>query len=125
MASREQARVRYYERRRRVLYRWVGRTLAFGFVGSMVLILAGLGIAWVRNEPLGEEVARLPDVLPAAFNLSPQGIVDLGILLLLFTPAAYTAVSLYIFLKQRDYMFVVVCSVLLLIAALSVGIGLR
>lgn len=125
MTTREQARVRYYERRRRVLYRWIGRVLTVGFVGSMLLIVAGLALTWIRNEPLGEEVARLPDVLPAAIRLNPQGIVDLGILMLLFTPAAYTAVSLYIFLRQRDYVFVVVCSVLLLIAALSVGIGLR
>jgi uncharacterized membrane protein len=125
MANRDQARVRYEERRRRVLYRWVIRILTIGFVSSMVLILAGLAIAWLRGEPLGEEVAPLPDVLPGVFDLSPQGIVDLGILVLLFTPAAYTAVSLYIFLKQRDYVFVVVCSVLLLIAALSVGIGLQ
>src|SRR5690606_26722588 len=94
MANRDQARVRYEERRRRVLYRWVIRILTIGFVSSMVLILAGLAIAWLRGEPLGEEVAPLPDVLPGVFDLSPQGIVDLGILVLLFTPAAYTAVSL-------------------------------
>jgi uncharacterized membrane protein len=51
--------------------------------------------------------------------------VDLGILLLLFTPALYTIVSLYIFMRQRDRVFVIVCCALLAIVFLSVGLGLR
>lgn len=108
-----------------MLYRWIGRILTAGFVASVVLIALGLLVAVVQREPLGDEVAPLPDVIPAVVDLSPQGIVDLGILLLLFTPSIYTVVSLVIFVRQRDRLFVVVCCALLAIILLSVGLGLR
>lgn len=116
---------RFRERQRRVLYRWIGRILTWGFWSSMTLIALGLVVSLVQREPLGDEVAPLEDVVPAVLDLSPQGIVDLGILLLLFTPALYTVVSLYIFVRQRDRIFVVVCCALLAIMFLSVGLGLR
>lgn len=116
---------RYRERQRRVLYRWIGRILTAGFWTSMALIGLGLLVALIQRESIGDEVAPLEQVIPAVLDLSPQGIVDLGILLLLFTPALYTMVSLYIFIRQRDRVFVVVCCALLAIVFLSVGLGLR
>lgn len=116
---------RFRERQRRVLYRWIGLILTVGFWASMAFIVAGLVLAGVSREPLGDEVAPLVDVVSAVLDLSPQGIVDVGILLLLFTPAAYTIASLYIFARQRDRVFVVVCCALLSIVFLSVGLGLR
>lgn len=107
------------------LYRWIGRTLTVGFWASVALIALGLLVAAIQREPLGDEVAALPDVIPAVLDLSPQGIVDLGILLLLFTPAIYTVVSLVIFVRQRDRLFIIVCCALLAIIFLSVGLGLR
>lgn len=121
----ERARRRFYERQRRVLYRWIGWTLAAGFWGSVALIATGLLVALFGREPLGDEVAPLEEVVPAVLDLSPQGIVDAGILLLLFTPAVYTIVSLVIFARQRDRAFVIVCCALLAIIFMSVGLGLR
>jgi uncharacterized membrane protein len=121
----ERALRRYRERQRRVLYRWIGRILTAGFWTSMALIGLGLLVALIQRESIGDEVAPLEQVVPAVLDLSPQGIVDLGILLLLFTPALYTIVSLYIFMRQRDRIFVIVCCALLAIVFLSVGLGLR
>jgi uncharacterized membrane protein len=121
----ERARQRLYESQRRVLYRWISRILTIGFWGSMAIIAAGLAVAGIQREPLGDEVAPVAEVLPAVFDLNPQGIVDLGILLLLFTPAVYTFVSLIIFARQRDRIFVVVCCALLIIVFFSVGFGVR
>lgn len=121
----ERAERRYHERQRRALYRWIVRILTIGFWTSMTFIVAGLLLAAVQREPLGDEVAPLQEVIPAVLDLDPQGIVDVGILLLLFTPAAYTVVSMYIFARQRDRVFVIVCCALLSIMLLSVGLGLR
>lgn len=126
MATRhERAEQRFYERQRQALYRWIGRILTVGFWCSVALIVAGMLLAAVQREPLGDEVDPLVDVIPAALDRSPQGIIDLGILLLLFTPSVYVGVSTVIFLRQRDRAFVVVCCALLAIVMLSVGIGLR
>lgn len=122
---RDRAQRRLRERQRRVLYTWIDRVLTTGFWSSIAFIIAGVALAVVQREPFGDEVAPLPDVIPAVLDLSPQGIADVGILLLLFTPAAYTLVSLYIFARQRDRVFVVVCCALLSIVLVSVGLGLR
>ena len=121
----QQVQERIYERQRRALYRWIVRTLTVGFWSSMALIAAGVALALFRDEPIGDEVAPLVDVVPAALALEPQGIIDLGILVLLFTPSFCVVVSMIIFLRQRDYMFVIVCCALLAIVMVSVGLGLR
>ncbi|MBA2453440.1 MAG: DUF1634 domain-containing protein [Chloroflexia bacterium] len=126
MSSRQQqVWDRVHERQRRTLYTWIVRILTGGFWSSVTLIVAGVLVALVGGRPLGDEVAPLVDVVPSALDLNPQGIVDLGILLLLFTPSMYVVVSLVIFLRQRDRMFVVVCCALLAIVMVSVGLGLR
>lgn len=124
-SRRQQARERVHERQRRALYSWIVRILTVGFWSSAALIMTGVLVALIGGRPLGDEVAPLVDVVPTALDLNPQGIVDLGILLLLFTPSFYVAVSLVIFARQRDRMFVVVCCALLAIVMVSVGLGLR
>ena len=121
----ERALRRYYERQQRALYRWISRILTVGFWTSFALIVLGVAIALFGGRPLGDEVGSLVDVVPSALNLEPQGIVDLGILLLLFTPSLYILASLVIFLRQRDRVFVVVCCALLAIVMWSVGLGIR
>lgn len=124
-SRRQQAQDRVHERQRRTLYIWIVRILTLGFWSSVALIVAGVLVALVGGRPLGDDVAPLVDVVPSAFDLNPQGLVDLGILLLLFTPSFYVLVSLVIFLRQRDRMFVIVCCALLAIVMVSVGLGLR
>lgn len=121
----ERAAQRLFERQRAVLYRWISLILGIGFWTSVALIVAGIALAAVLREPLGDDVAPLPDVIPEALDLNPQGILDLGIVVLLLTPAAYVAVSLVIFLRQRDRLFVIVCCVLLALTMISIGVGLR
>lgn len=126
MENREQqARERIYERQRRVLYRWIVRVLTGGFWASVGLIVIGMALALLTGQSLGDDVAPLVDVAPAVLDLEPQGIIDLGILLLLFTPSLYVVVSAVIFARQHDRMFVVVCCALLAIVMVSVGLGLR
>lgn len=121
----ERARQRLNDYKRRTLYRWITRVLSIGFWTSVALILVGLATALERGKPLGDEVAPLVDVVPSLLDFNPQGIVDAGILLLLFTPSLYVLVSLVIFLRQRDRTFVVVCCALLAIIMVSVGLGIR
>ena len=121
----QQVQDRIHERQRRTLYIWIVRTLTVGFWSSVALIVAGVVVALVGGRPLGDEVAPLVDVVPSAVDLNPQGLVDLGILLMLFTPSFYVVVSLIIFLRQRDRTFVIVCCALLAIVMVSVGLGLR
>lgn len=121
----QQVQDRIHERQRRTLYFWIVRILTVGFWSSVALIVAGVVVALIGGRPLGDEVAPLVDVVPSALDLNPQGLVDLGILLMLFTPSFYVVVSLVIFLRQRDRTFVVVCCALLAIVMVSVGLGLR
>jgi uncharacterized membrane protein len=112
-------------RRQTVLYRRIIRVMNAGFLIAIGLMLAGLLVGLVTGEHIERDTDRLRDVLPGVLKLQAQDIVELGILVLIATPAAYIVVALFTFLRNRDGLFVAVCLALLGILSLSVGLTLR
>lgn len=111
-------------RRRTGLYRNIVRVMNGGFAIAIGLMFAGVLIGLVTGDHVARETDSLRDILPGAIRLEAQDIVELGILVLLATPAAYVVVALLIFLRDRDGLFVVICLGLLGILSLSVGLTL-
>jgi uncharacterized membrane protein len=111
-------------RRRTILYRRIVRVMNGGFLLAIGLMLAGLLAGVVTGDHIAKETDPLRDVLPGVLQFKAQDIVDLGIIVLLATPAAYVVVALVTFLRDRDLLFVAVCLALLGILALSVGLTL-
>ena len=109
-------------RRRTRLYRRIVRVMNSGFMLAVALMLAGLLIGVVTGDHVARETDPLRDILPGTIRLRAQDIVELGIIVLLATPAAYVVVALLTFLFDRDLLFVLVCLVLLGILSLSVGL---
>ena len=112
-------------RRQTVLYRRIIGVMNAGFLIAIGLMLAGLLVGLVTGEHVERDTDRLRDILPGALELQAQDIVELGILVLIATPAAYIVVALFTFLRNRDGLFVAVCLALLGILSLSVGLTLR
>ena len=112
-------------RRQTGLYRRIVGVMNAGFAIAIGLMLAGLLIGLITGEHVERDTDRLGDVLPGAVRLKAQDVVEVGILVLLATPAAYVVVALTTFLRERDGLFVAVCLALLGILALSVGLNLR
>ena len=111
-------------RRQTGLSRRIVGTMNAGFVIAIVLMLAGIVIGLVTGDHVARDTDRLEDVLPGAIQLKAQDVVEVGLLVLLATPAAYVIVALLTFLRERDGPFVAVCLALLGILALSVGLAL-
>ena len=112
-------------RRPTVLYRRIVSVMNAGFLIAIGLMLGGLLIGLVTGEHVERDTDRLRDILPGALGLQAQDIVELGILVLIATPAAYVIVALFTFLRNRDWLYAMVCLALLGILSLSVGLTLR
>lgn len=106
------------------LYRRIVIVLNAGFALSVGLMLAGIADAIVRGQTIEETAEPISDVLPAVARLEAQGMIDLGIVVLMITPVAYVLVSMLTFVRQRDALFVGVCVLLLVIIGGSIGMAL-
>jgi uncharacterized membrane protein len=70
-----------------------------------------------RDEP--SDLRSVGGILRRALALDGRGIIQLGLLLLIATPVARVAFSIFGFAEEHDRMYVVVASIVLLILAYS------
>lgn len=105
------------------LYRRIERILAVGFWASIAIILLGTLLTFARGDDLEDAVVHLGDLPDAVADLEPSALVDLGLVVLLFTPISYVVAALITFLRQRDMLFVGVCLLLILLLSTSVGLA--
>lgn len=97
----------------------VGVTLSAAIVivgGVFYLIHNGHSIPedhTFRGEP--SDLRQIPGVLHNVLALRGRGIIQFGILLLILTPVARVAFSLFAFWQQRDRFYIIVTLVVLLI----------
>jgi uncharacterized membrane protein len=97
----------------------VGVTLAAAIVivgGILYLIHNGHGIPEdhiFRGEPA--DLRQVPGVLHEVLALRGRGIIQLGVLLLILTPVARVAFSVFAFWQQRDRLYVIVTLIVLAI----------
>ena len=116
------------------LYDRTAQILAIGFWGSIAVIVAGLLVALVRGEGIndttynltyGRDIAKLDFLGYTAndFQITKAN-WELGLLGLLLTPLAYVIAALLTFLRQRDWLFIAVCAVLILLFAAAIALAL-
>ncbi len=76
--------------------------------GAYYLILYGSTVPHYRvfhGEP--SDLRDLSSILKDAIRLSSRGLIQLGVVLLIATPIARVAFSVFAFARQRDHMYVV------------------
>jgi uncharacterized membrane protein len=66
-----------------------------------------------RGEPA--DLRQVPGVLHDVLELRGRGIIQLGILLLILTPVARVAFSVFAFWQQRDRLYIIVTLIVLVI----------
>ncbi|QDL06762.1 DUF1634 domain-containing protein [Brasilonema octagenarum UFV-E1] len=66
-----------------------------------------------RGEPA--DLRQVPGILNDTLALRGRGIIQLGILLLILTPVARVAFSVFAFWQQRDQFYIIVTLIVLLI----------
>ena len=101
----------------------VGALLQVGVLVASVLVATG-GVAYLvkygsipphhetfTGEP--DDLKRIGGIVKAASELRGRGIIQLGLLVLLATPVARVAFSLYTFVRQRDRTYILITAFVL------------
>ena len=101
----------------------LGRVLRFGVVLAAVVVLDGAAIYLARHARelpqyhvfRGEpgDLRTMRGIVADARTLSGRGVIQLGLLVLIATPIARVVFSVIGFLRQRDWMYVGITSVVL------------
>lgn len=102
----------------------LGNLLRIGVVSAALVVLAGAVVHLGRHgtEPMpsyaefhGERssLRSLEAIVADAFALNGQGIIQLGILVLIATPIARVVFSVFAFALQGDHIYVVVTLIVL------------
>ena len=104
--------------------RAVSRLLLTGLLIAIALMLVGVILAAARGAGSVEglsSITRLPHLLA---SLDATGFIDLGLLVLLATPAARVVALLIVFAARRQWLFAAVSLAVIVILALSAFLGL-
>jgi uncharacterized membrane protein len=113
----------------------IGKLLRFGVIFSAILVFLG-GILYLRNPIrsapkyslfLAESTSlqRIAGVLRGAVHLDANSVIQLGLLFLIATPVARVAFCVAGFARQRDRLYIVISSSVLLILIYSLIQGGR
>jgi uncharacterized membrane protein len=107
----------------------VGNLLRAGVMLSASVVIIGAVFYLIRygHSPMEFRVFRgepadlrsIRGILHAAFTLRGRGIIQLGLLLLIATPVARVAFSIFGFAKERDSMYVLFTTIVFLILLYS------
>ncbi len=111
----------------------IGNLLRAGVAISAALVFAG-GLFYLARHGLGRQAGaaflgepaalRSPSgILAAASRFNARGIIQLGLLLLIATPVARVAFSVFAFLRERDYLYVAVTLIVLALLLYSLAAG--
>lgn len=109
----------------------LGRLLRAGVATAAAVVLAGAVIYLIRHggsRPHYEVFAGEPPALRSvggivreASGLRGRGIIQLGLLILIATPVARVAFSLYAFFRDRDRAYILITSIVLILLLLSLA----
>jgi uncharacterized membrane protein len=108
----------------------VGNLLRFGVLLAAVVVLIG-GILYLVqhgseapdyrtfDENRNKELRTLSGTLKAAWHLKSRGLIQLGLFILIATPVARVAFTIYAFLRERDYTYVAITLIVLAVLLYS------
>jgi uncharacterized membrane protein len=107
----------------------IGNLLRYGVLTAALVTLAG-GVLYLvqhggetadhrlfKGEPA--DLRSLSGIVADAVRFRSRGLIQFGLLLLIATPVARVIFSVFAFLRQRDYLYVVVTLVVLTVLLLS------
>lgn len=116
------------------IQRLIGSVLRYGvwvalsvtLLGGLLLLIQDSGQVVEYNNFVGKEkniLHVMSDIFSGTRSLRGESIVFLGILLLFVTPVLRILLSLVSFLIEKDYLYVCITSLVILIIAISISFG--
>ncbi len=108
------------------IYVPIRRVLIAGTIGSFALM--AIGFAMLVGSSPSLEASQIMPFSKIAGNLAafdPTAILSLGIVILLLTPLARVFMTSVLFFKQRDFLYVGISAIVIvvLVASLLLGAG--
>ena len=104
---------------------FIGRLLQFGVILAAVVTLIGATLLLMRNggsiadfavfKGASPELRSVGAIVRGVIALDGRAITQLGLVLLILTPVARVAVTLWAFLRQHDRLYVLVTSIVLVL----------
>lgn len=107
----------------------IGNLLRIGVIVAGVIVASG-GIFFLfhhgvqlpqykvfRGQP--RELTSVYRIIVSAFEFYPRAVIQFGFIVLIATPVARVALSVYGFVRQKDYTYVVVTLIVLIILIIS------
>ena len=109
----------------------ISKLLLVGVTAAAIVVVAGGVLFLVRHghetpqfgEFHGEpaELRTLGGLFRAVWNLEARAVIQLGLGLLIATPVARVVFCLFAFIRQRDGMYIVITSVVLVVLLLGLS----
>jgi uncharacterized membrane protein len=113
----------------RLLETMIGNLLRAGVLLAATIVLVGGALYLVQKgvTPVsyktfaagGSDVQTLPGIVRSALRLQSEGLIQLGLLLLIATPVARVAMAVAGFALERDRLYTIVSLMVLAILVLS------
>lgn len=97
---------------------FVSRSLRFGVLVSGAVILIGLILFLTTGEsgyPGELYPTRLKEIFTGAFSMKPFAIILAGLVMLICTPIMRVGISILVFLKERDWLYVGISAIVFFI----------
>ncbi len=111
----------------------IGNLLRVGVILSATVVVLGAIVYLVHHGHApadyrvfhGEpgELRTIYGIISSAFALNGRGLIQLGLLLLIATPIARVAFAIFGFAQEKDRMYVVFTTIVLLILLYSLAAG--
>ncbi|UQS84152.1 DUF1634 domain-containing protein [Bombilactobacillus thymidiniphilus] len=100
----------------------IGKILRIGVLVSVTVMILGIILMLIQGQG-GYATKTYPTTFVAIFQgvvqLKPYAVMMLGAFLLILTPVLRVIVSIYAFLKEKDYLYVTITTIVLIILAIA------
>jgi uncharacterized membrane protein len=103
----------------------ISRTLFFGLLVSIALMILGLILVAPERQSVATRVVALDRIIPDLLAGSRPALLDTGILVLFATPLLGVLVAFMQFLRQRDTTFSLITAILLLVLGAGFVVALH
>lgn len=104
----------------------IGKILRIGVVTSAIVILIGIALYFLNGSGYANGFpTRFGTILSGIVAGKSYAIIMLGIFLLILTPVLRVVVSIYAFYKEKDKMYVIITTIVLIILIVAMLLGYR
>ena len=104
----------------------LSKTLKFGVIVSATVIGIGLIMLLVTGNsgyPVNKFPTSIAQIVTGLVSLKPYAVIMAGILLLILTPVYRVAASIITFMHEKDFRYVIITSIVIIILLLSFFLG--